>query len=277
MPGNLDRAIQCFEKALALAPQDTDALNNLAVAYLNKGENTKAINRLKQCLNINPHYGGAYLNLSVAYYRIGRLDKAEEAARQAVDMFEKPDLQAQAYYNLGFLLDDRERFPEALEAFDQAVELGLAAKGRLGRAVAKAHQGHLEEGIRELQELKESWSHSETPSPASRKLGPLVDRNLELMQQELARQKREKLQRWLTFWGKPLSYWGRILLILLYGLMAFVLFVQQREKAAGIVLIEIIAIWMILHRLASREPSTTLFCLAALIFGLIQKAFLPRS
>jgi len=60
-------AIEQFETALSIDPDSAYALNNLGLAHILAGHNTKAINYLKQALEKSNPYADIYHNLGLAY------------------------------------------------------------------------------------------------------------------------------------------------------------------------------------------------------------------
>ena len=85
---NLDDAIKAFGEALAADERFTEAKNNLATAYMLKGDLEKARTVLLDVLNDpfypTPHY--AYFNLAKIYERQGKVDLAIEHYKDALDI-----------------------------------------------------------------------------------------------------------------------------------------------------------------------------------------------
>jgi tetratricopeptide (TPR) repeat protein len=67
--GLYEEAIQEFNKALTLEPNDIFTFNNLGLAYLNKGLFDKAIDAFKRAINLSPEYEAPYVNLVSAYMK----------------------------------------------------------------------------------------------------------------------------------------------------------------------------------------------------------------
>ncbi len=79
-------AIEALEKALELNPDIVQAWNNLANAYLQKGDFDKAIETNLSLLKLAPTFGLGHNNLAVAYYQKGEHDKAIEHADKAKEL-----------------------------------------------------------------------------------------------------------------------------------------------------------------------------------------------
>ena len=69
--GKVDEAITVLEKAIELSPNFADFHNNLGMAYLKKGMCKKAVEQFERATAINPYYADAYYNLALAYVANG--------------------------------------------------------------------------------------------------------------------------------------------------------------------------------------------------------------
>ena len=68
--------LSLFEAELRHAPRDVTVNNNLAVAYLGRGEPRRAAERLAVALEVAPRYWRAHVNLGIARHRLGDLPGA---------------------------------------------------------------------------------------------------------------------------------------------------------------------------------------------------------
>ena len=80
--GQVDEALEHFQKVLEINPSYAEAYNNLGNALLQKGQLSKAIDQFQKALAINPNYAEAHSNLGNALLQEGQLD-------DAVDHFQK--------------------------------------------------------------------------------------------------------------------------------------------------------------------------------------------
>ncbi len=83
--GDYDKAIEYFEKAVEINPQNFSALGNLGVAHFHKGEYTKAITLYKNALIIKPNYVTAMYNLASVNSKINHKDEALKWLKKAID------------------------------------------------------------------------------------------------------------------------------------------------------------------------------------------------
>jgi tetratricopeptide (TPR) repeat protein len=76
--GNLEQAIQEYQKALELNPDYAQAHTNLGTVYLGKGDYDQAIGHFKRTLELNYYDSKAHYNLGLSYVYQGELEKAKE-------------------------------------------------------------------------------------------------------------------------------------------------------------------------------------------------------
>lgn len=73
-----------FRRALQLAPNNSDALENLGALFTGRGHPEQAIELVRQSLVIDPLRPTGYVVLSRSLASLGRLDEAEQAIRKAI-------------------------------------------------------------------------------------------------------------------------------------------------------------------------------------------------
>ena len=81
-----DEAIYHFEASIKIFPENPSTHNNLGTVHAMKGEVSKAAIHFAKAVRIQPTYIDARQNLGVAYMQQGRLDAAERELSQAVKM-----------------------------------------------------------------------------------------------------------------------------------------------------------------------------------------------
>lgn len=106
----------------------------LAVGYFEQGKATVALDEIKQALVTDPSFADAYNVRGLIYMRLNDLGLAEESFRRAVAI--KPR-DANVLHNYGWLMCQQGRYPEAVQAFTQA----LADPNYGGRAKTWMTQG----------------------------------------------------------------------------------------------------------------------------------------
>lgn len=68
--GRLEKAVEAWEKALAIAPDESADWQHLGVAYLAQNQTLRAIEALEHAIDLEPGSGAAYLELSKAYRKL---------------------------------------------------------------------------------------------------------------------------------------------------------------------------------------------------------------
>ncbi|MCB8881974.1 tetratricopeptide repeat protein [Acidisoma cellulosilytica] len=143
--GRLAEALPRYQRSLALAPNQPDALQNLGSALNDLGRPAEALTRFHQALALRPTYPIAHLNLGNAFWALGRADEAIAAYGNA--LAQKPDFLA-AFDARALVLSGEGRFTEALSDADSALRLAprdvqsLNTRGNVLRAL-----GRLDEAI----------------------------------------------------------------------------------------------------------------------------------
>ena len=151
--GRTAEAMQQFEAALRLDPKYALAHSNLGNAFLRTGDRAAAISQFEEALRLRPDYAEAHYNLGGALDQAGRTAEARQHLEAAVRL--KPDFAA-AHYNLGDLLDRLGRTAEAIGHYEEAlrIEPDLApAHDNLGVLLCRSGQtaaglAHLREAVR---------------------------------------------------------------------------------------------------------------------------------
>ncbi|MFQ5802160.1 MAG: tetratricopeptide repeat protein [Candidatus Methylomirabilales bacterium] len=118
----LDAAISEFQEALRLDPKFVEAKNNLASAYLLKGDLKMARATLEEVLK-DPFYATpqfAYFNLARILEREGKIDDAIRDYRRALDLEQNF---VDAHNNLGRLYLQQGKVDLAIEEFAEATRL----------------------------------------------------------------------------------------------------------------------------------------------------------
>ena len=118
--GDYRRAIQLFLRALEVIPAHTDARRNLAMAYLETGDQEKAKDLLVQVLALDPKDEWAYVLLGNIYSKHEKkFEVAEKFYRRA---YELDPRDAILLTNYGALMVEKGNREQATEFFERAIE-----------------------------------------------------------------------------------------------------------------------------------------------------------
>jgi tetratricopeptide (TPR) repeat protein len=129
--GQVNKAIECFERAVSLNPGYAPAYVNLSAAYREAGRGVEAVKACHKALRLSPNDPDAHVNLATAYYEMGSYPEALRACDKALHA--APNYPG-AYFIRGLSyidLGDRERALreyKALQNFDREMADRLFVK-----------------------------------------------------------------------------------------------------------------------------------------------------
>jgi tetratricopeptide (TPR) repeat protein len=118
--GNYSQAIAAFKQASAYVPENTDAYNYAAKAYLKLGKTKEAIDSYKISLSIDRSQSDIQVELGNVYYSEKRYSEAEKAFKAAAQYDPTDTL---APYTLGQLYLQTERYSEAETQFKKVITM----------------------------------------------------------------------------------------------------------------------------------------------------------
>ena len=118
--GRTHEAIQHYQEALRLQPDNADIYNNLGAALANLGKTDEAIEHYQRALRLSGDYFLAHHNLGLVLASLGRSDEAIQHYQQALRV--KPNY-AEAHYNLANALTHLARYKEAMDHYREALRL----------------------------------------------------------------------------------------------------------------------------------------------------------
>ncbi|HOV95349.1 MAG TPA: tetratricopeptide repeat protein [Thermomonas sp.] len=145
-----------LRKAVALAPEDGDALYQLGVARASQGDLTQAVELTRRAIKLDPMNANWYRWLVAYLMPLGRLDEAHHAITKAIE------LEPSAIYNhhLLAMIEVLRKDPQAAQAAAKAEPAGpwqdfaLALAAQIGTDRAEA-DARLQAGI---QQHAEGWA-----------------------------------------------------------------------------------------------------------------------
>ncbi|HUY81313.1 MAG TPA: protein kinase [Acidobacteriaceae bacterium] len=120
--GRIADAQKAFEKAAALEPNNWSGYNDLGQFFDGQGKYPQAIAAYKQALQLTPDNAELYFNLGAAYLDQGggpSLKLAEQMLNKSIAM--NPSYPA--YANLGLLYMEEKQYPAAAAATEKALQL----------------------------------------------------------------------------------------------------------------------------------------------------------
>ena len=99
--GRKSEAVDAYQTAVALSPQDAGAHNNLGNTLKALGRLDEALASYNQAIALKPDYAEAHSNLGIIFQEFGRFNEAVASYAQAITL--KPDY-AEAHINLGIVI-----------------------------------------------------------------------------------------------------------------------------------------------------------------------------
>jgi tetratricopeptide (TPR) repeat protein len=119
-PTNYARADEAFDRALALSPEEAEALIGKGTIALARHDFADALELGLQAVAISPRTSRAHGVVGDALNELGRYDEAVEAIQQMVDL--RPDLSS--YSRVSYLREVHGDLEGAIEEMEQAVMAG---------------------------------------------------------------------------------------------------------------------------------------------------------
>lgn len=118
--GNLQEAYDCYQRVLAVDPQNYEALNAIGMLFWQVGQVAEASNYFAKAVAVQPGHFDACYNHAVALQILRRDEEALAAFDKALLI--RPD-SAEIHYSRGCLLTALRRYEAALESYNKAIAL----------------------------------------------------------------------------------------------------------------------------------------------------------
>lgn len=187
-----DLALEQFTRAEELGREDAAITENIGEAYYSLKDYDRSLNAYNRLLDTNRRNAKILSRLAEIYYEKGELDKAYDFY-QKITAYEPASENARvAYLNMGNILDDAQRFDEAIDVYKRALAISPkddSALFNLGIAYKHAHKPEL---------AIESWKKASELNPDNPKpLLALADFYYENSHYDLAMDEYQRiLRRW---------------------------------------------------------------------------------
>ncbi len=118
-----EEAVRSFKKALEAGSNSTETFLRLAESLEDLKLPSLAIRALKKAEEIRPNDIDVLFALGELHYKRGELIQAENSFRKIITNTPGDSYTESALINLGIILDEMERYPEAIRSFEKALEL----------------------------------------------------------------------------------------------------------------------------------------------------------
>lgn len=100
--GEYNKAIETFDKAIAINPDEKVAWYNKGIAYDKLGEYEKSIEAYNGAITIDPDFADAWNNKGIALGRLGKNDEAIQAFDRVLDINPDDEYALQSKYYTQF-------------------------------------------------------------------------------------------------------------------------------------------------------------------------------
>jgi tetratricopeptide (TPR) repeat protein len=150
-----DNAIAALEKAYKLRPDDVDTMFSLADLYYNRGQLGAAEDLYRKIIRTTPgdvSTENAYVNLGVILDDMERFSEAIEVLEKAISLNSKNE---NAYFNLGMAYKNSGQPTKAIETWRKAANLSLEDPGKFWEAIGDYYydNGFYTEATKEFEQL----------------------------------------------------------------------------------------------------------------------------
>ena len=147
-----EKSLAVLERAYGLAPEYYPLHLNLAGAYEDLGDDDRALRFLDRAIDVHPTFGVAHERKGVVLMRMGRY----EEALAALDDATRHDARApEVFYFAGVIESRYERWPRAIERFQQAIDIDPAF------TKAHVHLARSFGGLRRFDDARESLAKAD--------------------------------------------------------------------------------------------------------------------
>ena len=120
-----DAASRDFDYALERSQEDPDIYYHRGQLHFILGEYAEAAKDYQKSIDLDKDFIFSHIQLGVTQYKMGSIASSMATFRRTIKNFDKvPD----AYNYYGELLLDQQKYPEAIEKFDTAIDLEKQTK-----------------------------------------------------------------------------------------------------------------------------------------------------
>ena len=116
--GELDLAVSVYQRILDLGADEAEVRYNYGAARLKQIRPTEALEQFKSALRLRPEEPGLHMGMANSYKLLGNLQSAESSLEKELEICPES---IQAAVNLGWLLEEQNRVPEALVQYRKAM------------------------------------------------------------------------------------------------------------------------------------------------------------
>jgi len=116
--GQLENAVENYEKAIITNPSYYKAHYNLGGALQELGKLNESVESFERALSIKPDYAEAHNNIGNVFKVLGQFDNAIKSFRSAIEI--KPDY-LESHFNLGSIFQDLNNMEAAITSYEEVL------------------------------------------------------------------------------------------------------------------------------------------------------------
>ena len=116
--GDLEKAMECFNKEVELAPDFYSGYTNRGLLFEELGDYEKAFNDLDRAIELRDDFAMSRINRGLAYLNTGRPEKALLDFQKAVELESENPI---AHFNLGLTYERLQQTEESFNHYDKAI------------------------------------------------------------------------------------------------------------------------------------------------------------
>lgn len=140
--GKEQKALESFHKAEELGYKDSLLLENIGEAYFSLREYDRSIETYNKILEINKRNIRVLSRMAEIYYKNGELEQAYRFYKKITVLEPVSENARVAYLNMGNILDEAQRYDEAIDAYKKALAIDPADSSALyNLGIAYKHSG----------------------------------------------------------------------------------------------------------------------------------------
>ena len=147
----ITEAVESYEQALRLSPDNINCLINLGVCKIDQGDPTAAERLLRRAIELNPNRAMAWDNLGVALHRQDRFSEAFAVFDRSEQLEIETGENVDSFVNFANALRDNGQIQDAIDRFEGNLAQRPNVYGHGQYALALLTAGRLREGWRQAE------------------------------------------------------------------------------------------------------------------------------
>jgi tetratricopeptide (TPR) repeat protein len=149
--GNLSGAVDDYRRAIELSPNSAQARSNLSHVRFDQGNYKEAENEATRAIELKNDLPEARINLGNALFAQGDLDRASQEFQAALDLPASNPTKARAHNNRGNIFLARDQIQDAGQQYDQAISFDPTyADAFFNRAIAHERNQNFQAALQDF-------------------------------------------------------------------------------------------------------------------------------